>query len=329
LLFLGIGGATVFKTSREGAWLRIELRTLVANVVGAKVYRNASERLAKEILATENVEKVPIRVVLSGRVGEALSMSVTSLTARKGAACRAQAFADSVLEARSAPTDPQCLASLQTECRKWSGTPYTCVECEVRVDASAFVNAKMVRKLRQECLTMMTVTSLSAFKSVYDTPSSMHKGECDSPLPLRHGSRTTTPQVFKSADIALIETLVAQKPESIEVQNLGALRALQKMDTTGIRLVGGPALGACNSLATEWLLAQGLESVAPAFEVTHFAPAPAFHTAFCPITQWAGNGKRFPHCGKLCKRAHWQVMDHKGKLYEVQTDEACRTTVWG
>jgi putative protease len=232
------------------------------------------------------------------------------------------AQSDFILESSNTPLK---LHEIESECRKWAGTPYTCVECEVRVDASAFVNAKMVRKLRQECLTMMTVSPLSAFKGVCDTPQRASEGVrayCHTPI-------LHTPQVFKSANRPLIETLVAQKPESIVVQNLGALRVLQKMDTTGIRLVGGPALGACNSLAAEWLRTQGLEAVASAYEAAPFAPAPAFHTEFCPITQWAGNGKRFPHCGRPCKRAHWQVVDHKGKIYEVQTDEACRTTVWG
>jgi putative protease len=334
LLFLGHGGASVFLAARDGKLLKIDLLSSFSGElppVGCAVYRNASPRLEKEIMAQEELPVIDLKVKLYGRPGEPLSFSALG---------RAVSL-ESPLEVAERPAG---LAAIEAECKKWHGTPFVCAECEMDIEG-AFVNAKMVRKLRQAWLAagepvppVMRPVDWNALAGEFPIAPAFPEGQLEA-LP-------ATLQVFRQGEEALVRELAESRPEAILVQSLGALAVLRGMDLGGTRLVAGPAFGASNALTVAWLLSLGCSAVVPALDLppaelarlksrcggalwlARTSRVPAFHMEFCPVTAYGGNGKRFPACGSPCKRHRWQLQDHKGAVFEISSDAACRTTVW-
>ena len=125
---------------------------------GMKVYRNDSPALERELRKTfterEQMMRLPIHMTLSGKIGEALKLSVYDTP--KNAV---EVEADFILEAarnsenRSKNEADKAIRELaQKELSALSSTAYQLKHLDIQVDRSAFIPGKILRTLRQAAI---------------------------------------------------------------------------------------------------------------------------------------------------------------------------------
>ena len=124
--------------------------------VGMQVYRNDSPALERELRKTftdRNLEeRIPVNMVLSGRIGEPLKLSISD-----GPRHTAEVEADTLLEAarncenRSKNEADKALRDLaQKELSGLSATAYQLKHLDIQVERGAFIPGKILRTLRQK-----------------------------------------------------------------------------------------------------------------------------------------------------------------------------------
>lgn len=153
-----------------------------------------------------------------------------------------------------------------------------------------------------------------------------------------------TLRVHKAGENHTLKKIRDLAPDRVLVRNLGALAYLQG---SGLDLQGDYSLNACNRLTVDWLLAQGLSSVHPswdlnqeqlfdlveacggaAFEVALHQYMPTFHMEHCVFAAFLSKGSKFPFCGKVCEHHRVEVVDHKGERHFLESDAECRNTLF-
>ena len=123
--------------------------------VGMQVYRNDSPALERELRKTftdRNLEeRIPVNMVLSGRIGEPLKLTISD-----GPRHTAEVEADTLLEAarnsenRSKNEADKALRDLaQKELSGLSATAYQLKHLDIQVERGAFIPGKVLRTLRQ------------------------------------------------------------------------------------------------------------------------------------------------------------------------------------
>ncbi|MCC6670468.1 MAG: U32 family peptidase [Planctomycetes bacterium] len=140
--------------------------------------------------------------------------------------------------------------------------------------------------------------------------------------------------------------------DAVLVRHFGALahfRAARAAGeaAAGPRLDGDFSLNVTNALTARWLLAQGLASLTPAYDLDEdqllalleHAPAerfvvplyhriPTFHTEHCTYAHLLSEGRDFRTCGRPCERHQVALRDHLGHEFPVIVDAGCRNTVF-
>ena len=124
---------------------------------GMKVYRNDSPALERELRKTfterEQMMRLPIHMTLSGKIGEALKLSVYD-TPRN----TVEVISDFILEearnkGNSGNDAEKALRELaQKELSALSSTAYILKNLEIQVDRNAFIPGKLLRTLRQNAI---------------------------------------------------------------------------------------------------------------------------------------------------------------------------------
>ena len=124
--------------------------------VGMQVYRNDSPALERELRKTFTdrnfEERIPVNMVLSGRIGEPLKLAISD-----GPRHTAEVEADTLLEAarncenRSKNEADKALRDLaQKELSGLSATAYQLKHLDIQVERGAFIPGKILRTLRQK-----------------------------------------------------------------------------------------------------------------------------------------------------------------------------------
>lgn len=170
----------------------------------------------------------------------------------------------------------------------------------------------------------------------------------DEPLQLIHelGFRAgmATLRIHKPGENHYLKKILELCPDFALVRNLGALSILRDSE---IPLAGDYSLNAANSASYDWLLAQGLETLHPSWdlnstqlfdllknidgrrlELTLHQYMPAFHSEYCAFARSLTTGRRFPECGKICTQHKVEILDHKGERHFLQSDAECRNTLF-
>ena len=178
-----------------------------------------------------------------------------------------------------------------------SRTPYICENPIVKVDA--YVNAKMLRNLRQKAVEMLNeARTKRVFPGLNKFNIKPH-----TPCPISQEKPSVeTRQIHEEGDLPYTPT-----SEPILVKNLGALKELQ-----GSNLCGDyNSLNIKNYLSEEYFLQNGISSF-------YKSPPPAFHTKHCLFAV---------ACGCPCKGQRLELEDRYGKRHLVEADDMCRNSV--
>jgi U32 family peptidase len=161
-------------------------------------------------------------------------------------------------------------------------------------------------------------------------------------LGLRAGLATL--RIHKAGENYTLRTIRDLHPDLVLVRSLGALAFLRD---SGLELRGDYSLNTCNRLTLDWLHAQGLASVHPAWdlnqeqlfdlaracggqflEVALHQYMPTFHMEHCVFAAFLTTGEKFPFCGRVCEHHQVEVMDHKGERHFLESDAECRNTLF-
>ncbi|SHK38274.1 U32 family peptidase [Fibrobacter sp. UWEL] len=153
-----------------------------------------------------------------------------------------------------------------------------------------------------------------------------------------------TLRIHKPGENHYLKKILELCPDFALVRNLGALSILKD---SGIPLHGDYSLNAANSASYDWLLAQGLQTLHPSWdlnsvqlfdlldsidgsrlELTLHQYMPAFHSEYCAFARGLTTGRRFPECGKICTQHKVEILDHKGEKHFLQSDAECRNTLF-
>jgi len=271
-------GGRVFTTERDGNLLCLEFSNekKFQNIDAA--YINDSPSKEKEIRSTfQNKRKIPINIELSGSAGKPLVLKMENIEVQS----------DYILEKGNPVNFDFGL----------SRTPYICENPIIKVDA--YVNAKMLRNLRQKAVEMLNE---SRTKRVFPGLNKFNiKPYTPCPISQEKPSIETR-QIHEEGDPPYIPT-----SEPILVKNLGALKELQ-----GSNLCGDyNSLNIKNYLSEEYFLQNGISSF-------YKSPPPAFHTKHCLFAA---------ACGCPCKGQRLELEDRYGKRHLVEADDMCRNSV--
>lgn len=136
------------------------------------------------------------------------------------------------------------------------------------------------------------------------------------------------------------------QPDGILARHLGAL-AHYRGRGEGFRLHGDFSLNATNVLTGRTLLAQGLATLTPSYdlnvsqledmarglpperlEVTVHQHLPLYHTEFCVYAHNLSEGRSWRDCGRPCEEHRVNLRDAKGLEHPVLVDVGCRNTVF-
>jgi len=286
-------GGRVFKAERDGNLLCLEFSN-EKNFRGIEMaYVNDSPSKEKEIRSTfKDKRKIPVSIELSGEVGKPLVLKIENIEVQS----------DFLLEKGSIERSKDTLVEVPMQ------SPYICENPVISVDRNAFVNAKMIRNLRQraveklnEARTARVFPGINKFKITphASCPMSKEKPKC------------ATRRIHEEGDAPY-----APKSTPILIRNLGALKELQ-----GAELCGDyNCLNIKNYLSEEYFLQNGISSF-------YKSPVPEFHTKHCLFAAAFSDNKTKPHCSCPCKKHHLEIEDRYGKRHLVEADDACRNSV--
>ncbi|MDR0518122.1 MAG: U32 family peptidase [Fibromonadaceae bacterium] len=295
-----------------------------------KVYINSSSPIRN---ANSETRKVPVRVELSGEVGEPLYFRIDDVEVKS----------NYCLE-----RNLQGFQNLQNIIP--SNSVYVCENPILNVSADAFVNDKMVRQLRQQAVEMLSEKRMRrdflGIKPVsfvwnnrqqkawqpedlvldfLDTKDLQVGIELGREMGFKVGIATW--QIHLNSDIKFLENIALMKPDFILVRSLGAFEFLRNK---GIELRGDFSLNVCNSMAAAYFLEKGMTSIRSSLDSDKkfFSNIPAFHTKHCLFSAVFAGNKVFPKCGSPCKFSTLEVEDRKGKRHFVLADGGCRNSMF-
>lgn len=156
-------GSRLYKVSTQNRLIRLEFgRDFDTRKIahGMKAYRNDSPALEKDLHRTftdrENFKRIPVNMVLFGKIGEPLRLTVFDEAHNK-----VQVQSDEVLETRNEPQasnsgkENKTESVAQKELSALSATAYELKSLEAQIPANAFVPGKNLRKLRQKAVSAL------------------------------------------------------------------------------------------------------------------------------------------------------------------------------
>ncbi len=152
-----------------------------------------------------------------------------------------------------------------------------------------------------------------------------------------------TTRVLKPKEYHNLKMIIRCRPDKILVRNLGAIEFLRK--ECDIPLFGDFSLNVTNSLAADYLLSKGLETLNTSYdlnqeqlldllglsepsklEVTIHQYMPEFHMEHCVFAAFLSTGHSFKDCGKPCERHEVKLKDPYGNWHFLKADQECRNT---
>ena len=152
-----------------------------------------------------------------------------------------------------------------------------------------------------------------------------------------------TTRVLKPKEYHNLKMIIRCRPDKILVRNLGAIEFLRR--ECDIPLFGDFSLNVTNSLAADYLLTKGLETLNTSYdlnqeqlldllaqsepsklEVTIHQYMPEFHMEHCVFAAFLSTGHSFKDCGKPCERHEVKLKDPYGNWHFLKADQECRNT---
>ncbi|MCQ2062405.1 MAG: U32 family peptidase [Fibrobacter sp.] len=138
----------------SGSDLRLEFgRELNQSQIalGMKVYRNDSPTLEKELRHSftdrELAKRIPVNMVLFGKIGEPLRLTVYDNDGHK-----VQIESETAIEAARNAATSRVAETARKELAALSSSAYVLQSLDIQVDASAFIPGKVLRTLRQNAV---------------------------------------------------------------------------------------------------------------------------------------------------------------------------------
>ncbi|MBS2025688.1 MAG: U32 family peptidase [Deltaproteobacteria bacterium] len=162
-----------------------------------------------------------------------------------------------------------------------------------------------------------------------------------------------TPRVQKPGEEGYDHRFERLRPDGILARHLGALDHFLREARAGVVrpegfvVRGDFSLNATNALTARTLLALGLDTLTPAYdldlaqlldlvrgvpaerlEVTLHQHLPLYHTEHCLYAHTLSNGADFRTCGRPCEKHLLQLQDHTQLAHPIIVDVGCRNTVF-
>jgi putative protease len=157
-----------------------------------------------------------------------------------------------------------------------------------------------------------------------------------------------TPRIQKPGEEPIDRRFEALAPDGILARHLGALHHYRsRAREPGFTLHGDFSLNATNAVTGRILLALGLATLTPAYdlniaqletlaaglpadriEVTAHQHLPLYHTEYCLYAHHLSDGKDWRTCGRPCEERRIALRDQKGEEHPVLVDVGCRNTVF-
>ena len=162
------------------------------------------------------------------------------------------------------------------------------------------------------------------------------------------GLRVTvaTPRVQKPGEEGYDQRFERLRPDGILARHLGAVEHFRK-NAHNETVHGDFSLNATNALTARTLLALGLSTLTPAYdldlaqlldlcagvpagrlEITIHQHLPLFHNEHCVYSHLLSNGHDFRDCGRPCEKHLIGLRDQLGMEHPVIVDVGCRNTVF-
>src|SRR2546421_3552340 len=156
-----------------------------------------------------------------------------------------------------------------------------------------------------------------------------------------------TPRVQKPGEEGYDRRFERLRPDGILARHLGAVEHFRHGRPAGFTVHGDFSLNATNAITARTLLAFGLTTLTPAYdldiaqlqdlcagvaaqrlEVTIHQHLPLFHNEHCVYSHLLSNGHDFRDCGRPCEKHLIQLRDGLGLEHPVIVDVGCRNTVF-
>ncbi|MEZ0231011.1 MAG: DUF3656 domain-containing protein [Planctomycetota bacterium] len=160
------------------------------------------------------------------------------------------------------------------------------------------------------------------------------------------------PRIQKPGEEKILDAVLRLEPDAVLVRALGQLELLSKQEKRP-RIHGDFSLNAANAIAARVLLAKGLDTIVPAYDLStreldrfleHVPPSrvelvvhqhlPMFHMEYCAYAKLLSPemglaGTSFKDCGRPCEKTQIALRDSReGKEHPVLVDVGCRNTVF-
>jgi putative protease len=161
---------------------------------------------------------------------------------------------------------------------------------------------------------------------------------------LKVGIATT--RILKPTEYKNLNVILKANPDFILVRNLGAMEYFLA-NAPEKPLHGDYSLNITNSLTAEYLLAKGLKSFTPSydlnqwqlFDLLEWSPSsrseitihqylPEFHMEHCVFAGFLSEGKSFRDCGMPCEKHDVVLKDAYGNFHPLKADQECRNTMF-
>ena len=155
-----------------------------------------------------------------------------------------------------------------------------------------------------------------------------------------------TPRVQKPGEEGYDRRFERLRPDGILARHLGAVEHFRR-NAHAESVHGDFSLNATNALTARTLLALGLSTLTPAYdldlaqlldlcagvpagrlEVTIHQHLPLFHNEHCVYSHLLSNGHDFRDCGRPCEKHLIGLRDQAGMEHPVIVDVGCRNTVF-
>jgi putative protease len=162
-----------------------------------------------------------------------------------------------------------------------------------------------------------------------------------------------TPRVQKPGEEGYDRRFERLAPDGILARHLGAVEHFRQAGRRGVArpdgfvVRGDFSLNATNAVTARTLLALGLSTLTPAYdldltqlldlargvpalrlEVTLHQHLPLFHNEHCVYSHLLSNGRDFRDCGRPCEQHLVELRDGLGLAHPVIVDVGCRNTVF-
>ena len=170
--------------------------------------------------------------------------------------------------------------------------------------------------------------------------------------------RVASPRILKPGEERVVDFLLSCDC-AILVRSAGLLETLRGRRgadsqsaaprlVSALPLIGDFSLNAANAITTAELLAMGLDSLTPTYdlnaaqvadlaraagawrmEAVAFHHMPIFHTEHCVFCRFLSTGSSYRDCGRPCDEHRLALRDSSGRAHPVMADVGCRNTVFG